>query len=89
MRNYQPPAQKSASLAVIITIVSLAAFAIFGGVYALSLNGGTMVTAPTDSLKFEQPAWIPPEERGRGNGQAAAPQAGTAPQKPAVEQGQF
>jgi hypothetical protein len=87
MRNYQPPAQKSASLTLIITIVSLAAFAIFGGVYALSLNGGTMITAPTDSLKFEQPAWIPPEER--GTGQSTAPQAGTTPQKPAVEQGQF
>lgn len=78
-RFYARPAQKPASLAPIITLVSLVTFAIFSGVYALSLNGGKMITTPTDdTFKFEQPAWIPPEERaaGAGSGSSSGPVTG-------------
>lgn len=54
------------SLTLIIAAVSVVTFAIFGGLYFLSLAGGEMITKTPEAAQFAEkapPAWIPPEER--------------------------
>lgn len=79
-RLYDAPARNSVSLTAIIAAVSIATFAVFGGLYLASLNSGSPTAAP-EAVTQAPSSWVPPEER--------AAKSGATQQSPRSVEGQL